>query len=99
MNNEELTAEVGSIKKEAESLKKIVLELERISIKVQMDPTTILYLAGAVRTILASLPTQTYSVSSPTGTAPTGSLWMKDTGVLATNEIHVYSGSAWIRMK
>lgn len=92
MNNQELQNQIDVLTKQ-------VKELERISIQVQMDPTTVLYLAGAFSSVLALRPTQTYSASSPTGTAPTGSLWMKDTGVLATNEIHVYSGSAWIRMK
>lgn len=91
------------LQNQIEALNRQVKELERISIQVQMDPTIVLYLGNAFTTAITNLlalqPTQTYSASSPSGTAPTGSLWMRDTGVLATNEIHVYSGSAWIKMK
>jgi len=92
MNNQELQNQIDVLTSK-------VKELERISIQVQMDATTVLYLNRAITAYLSTYPTQTYSTSSPSGTAVAGSLWMKDTGVLATNEIHVYSGSAWIRMK
>ena len=91
------------LQNQIEELKRSIKELERISIQVQMDPTIVLYLGNAfnqsITNVLALRPTQTYSTASPSGSAPTGSLWMKDTGVLATNEIHVYSGSGWVRMK
>jgi len=96
MNNQELQNQIEVLTKQVE-------ELKRTSIQVQMDPTTVLYLGAAFNTainnVLATKPTQTYSTSTPSGTAPTGSLWMYNSGSLATNEIHVYSGSAWIRMK
>ena len=80
-----------------------VTMLERISIQEVFDPTTYLYLKKAVTTIVTAIfatkPTFTYSVSSPSGTAVAGSTWYKDTGVLATREIHVYSGSAWVQFK
>ena len=79
-----------------------VKELERISIQVQMDPTTVLYLQPAVTTALNTAlliyPTQTYSTSLPSGTAPTGSVWFYDTGVLATRAVYVYNGG-WIQFK
>jgi hypothetical protein len=87
------------LKNQIDVLTNEVKELKRISIQVQMDPTTVLYLGSAFASALALFPTQTYSTSSPSGTAPTGSLWMRDTGLLATNEIHVYSGSGWVQMK
>lgn len=90
-----------------DSLNKQIKYLERISIQESFDPTTYLYLTKAItaiatvviNTILATKPTSTYSTSSPSGTAVAGSTWYKDTGVLATREIHVYSGSAWIQFK
>lgn len=96
MNNQEIQNQI-------EVLTKKVQELERISIQVQMEPTTVLYLSNAfsssITATLALQPSQTYSSGSPSGSAPTGSIWMKDTGVLSTNEIHMYSGSGWVRMK
>ncbi len=83
-------------------LEKKVDALERISIKVNTDPVVALYLKPVVQVAvdlaLLTYPTQTYSNSSPSGTAPSGSIWFYDTGVLATREIHVYNGG-WIRFK
>lgn len=99
------------IQKQIDLLKKQVADLESTSIQLNIEPQTKLYLTTAVNEItattialqiastIATLPTQTYSTSAPSGTAPTGSIWCYDTGVLATNEIHVYSGSGWVRMK
>lgn len=92
MNNEDTQTQIDSLNKQ-------VKYLERISIQESFDPTAYLYLLKAINSILALAPTQTYSTSTPSGTAPTGSLWMYDTGVLATREIYVYSGVAWIKMK
>lgn len=100
MNNQELQNQI-------EILNQQVKRLEQIAIQLNIDPNTRKFLdaivttltASAVASAVATLPSQTYSTSSPSGSAPQGSLWMKDTGVLATNEIHIYSGSAWIRMK
>ena len=76
--------------------------LERISIQLDVDPTTAIYLQQAVTplvtAILLTYPTQTYSTSAPSGTAPAGSVWFYDTGVLATRAIYVYNGG-WIQMK
>lgn len=84
-------------------LTKQIKELERISIKLDMDVTSILYLQPAVQqavaAVLLTYPTQTYSTVTPTGTAPTGSIWMQNTGVLATNTIWMYSGSGWTQIK
>lgn len=95
MNNQELQNKIEVLTKQVE-------ELKRASIQVQMDPTTALYLQPfvtiAVNVALATYPTQTYSSSSPSGTAPTGSVWFYDTGVLATRAIYVYAGS-WIQFK
>lgn len=91
------------LQKQIKDLSNRIDFLERISIQLDIDPTTQVYLQQAVSAFITSTlalaPTQTYSTSAPSLTAPTGSLWMEDTGVLATNKIHVYSGSAWIRMK
>lgn len=96
---------------ELQELIKRVSYLERVAIQLNIDPTARKYLeaiinsltslavSSAVTTAVATLPTQIYSFSSPSGSAPTGSIWMKDTGVLSTNEIHMYSGSGWVRMK
>jgi TolA-binding protein len=91
------------LQNQIEALQKQVKELERSAIQAQMDATILLYLNkvvdGRVTIANALLPTQTYSALSPSGTAPTGSIWMKDTGVLATREIHMYSGSAWVQFQ
>lgn len=83
-------------------LQKQVKTLERISIQIDMDPVTVLYLnkqiVDIVTPIIAALPTQTYSTLSPSGVAPTGSIWFVDTGLLTTREIYMYSGS-WIQFK
>lgn len=92
MNNQELQNQIEVLTKQVE-------ELKRVSIQVQMDPTTSLYLQPAVAQAALTLPTQTYSLVAPTGTAPTGSIWFYDTGVLATREIYMYSGSAWVKFK
>lgn len=96
MSNEEL-------QKRIDTLAKDIKVIERGTIKVQLDPVASLYLKKfvdiEVEALLLTKPTQTYSTASPSGDAPQGSLWMKDTGALATNEIHVYSGTAWVRMK
>ena len=96
MNPQELQNKIGVLEKQVE-------ELKRVSIQVQMDPTTILYLGNAFDTaitdILLTKPTQTYATTLPSGTAPTGSLWMYNSGSLATNEIYVYSGTIWVQMK
>lgn len=82
-----------------DSLDKKVKYLERISIQESFDPTTFLYLTKAVVLANALSPTQTYSTSAPSGAAPAGSLWMQDTGSLATNKIFVYTGTVWTQMK
>lgn len=104
MNIQELQNQVVDLQNQ-------VAYLNKVAIQLNIDPTARKYLetiinaltasavASAVATAVATLPSQTYSLSAPSGSAPQGSLWMKDTGVLATNEIHVYSGAAWIRMK
>lgn len=95
--------EENDVKKQINDLYDIVAQLKRASIQIDIDPTTALYLkpivAAQVATAVATLPTQTYSGSLPGGVAPTGSVWFYDTGSLATREIHVYSGSAWVRFK
>lgn len=91
------------LKKQIDSLAVAIAKLQRASIQIDIDPTTALYLnpivSAQVATAVATLPTQTYSGSLPGGVAPTGSVWFYDTGSLATREIHVYSGSAWVRFK
>ena len=76
-------------------LTKKVQDLERNEIQLTLDPTISLYLS----TFVLTFPTQTYSTTSPSGGAPTGSIWFRDTGVLATREIHMYSGSAWVQFQ
>lgn len=80
-------------------LNKKIADLERKSIQINLDPTTALYLQKPINEAIIALPTQTYSTSTPSGIAPTGSIWLYDSGLLATNEIHAYSGSAWVRIK
>lgn len=95
MGNQELQKEIELLKKRSEIL-------ERIAIQLKLDPQTALYLGNFVDNRFStstSIPSQTYSASSPSGTAPIGSIWMEDTGVLATRKIHVYSGSSWVQMK
>lgn len=91
MNNQELQNQIDVLTKQ-------VRELEKNAIQVQMDPTTSLYLNKFIDTRNATYPSQTYSTSAPSGVAPTGSIWMVNTGVLATNEIYMYSGG-WIKIK
>lgn len=94
MSNEE-------IQKEIDGLKARTAFLEKIAIQLNLDPQTALYLSSFLFSSISggAIPTSTYSASSPSGTPATGSVWYKDTGVLATREIHVYSGSAWIQFK
>ena len=82
-----------------QEITKQVISLTRASIQETFDPTTYLYLKKAITSILTTKPTSTYSIASPSGTAIMGSTWYKDTGVLATREIHVYGGSAWVQFK
>lgn len=92
-----------TLQKQLEEITVAIAQLKRASIQIDIDPTTALYLnpivSAQVTTAVATLPTQTYSGSLPSGVAPTGSVWFYDTGSLATREIHVYSGSAWVRFK
>lgn len=92
MLNEELQKEIELLKKRSDVL-------ERIAIQLNLDPTTKLYLDKEINNIIATYPTQTYSTSAPSGTAITGSIWMVNTGSLATNSIWMYSGSAWVQIK
>ena len=86
-----------------ESLINRISVLERNAIQLNIDPTTTLYLNKSItdtlNTILVTLPTQTYSLSTPSGVAPIGSVWFYDTGVLATREIYSYSGLGWVKFK
>ncbi len=90
------------LQKQIDDLSKRTDFLERISIQLDVDPTTAIYLQQAVTPLVAAIlltyPTQTYSNSSPSGTAPTGSVWFYDTGVLATRAVYVYN-SGWIQFK
>jgi hypothetical protein len=80
-----------------------------VSIRIDINPETARTLKkltiesqdniNIINSIIALQPTQTYSTFSPSGTAPIGSIWFKDTGLLATREIHMYSGSAWVQFK
>ncbi len=94
---------LSDIEKAIESINKKLEDLEARSIKIVIEPTTKLYLAGIISSVvdeqIALLPTVTYSVSSPSGVAVTGSTWYEDTGVLATRKIWVYSGSGWVQFK
>lgn len=94
---------LSDIEKEIDSINKKIEDLDLRSIGAVMEPTTGLYLENFINPLitkaLETLPTTTYSAGAPTGTAPTGSVWYEDTGVLATRKIHVYSGSAWIQFK
>ena len=79
-----------------------VEHLERISIQLDIDPNTGIYLdvpisAGIVKA-LALRPVVTYSTSLPSGVAIDRSTWFYDTGVLATRAIYIYNGG-WIQMK
>ena len=101
------------IQQQIDKLKNEVKRLQDISIKIMIDPETDLILknltinsirnietiTNAVSDAIVLLPTITYSISSPSGTPPTGSLWFKDTGTLVTREIHQYSGTAWVQFK
>jgi len=89
-----------------EQIDKINKELSRlniISIQKNINPETYKNLTELLRpfivSIIATYPTQTYSTSSPTGTAPVGSIWIKYTGSLATNEIWSYSPTGWVQIK
>lgn len=75
-----------------EQLTKMVSQLERSSIQLNMDPTTILYLKKVTAQIK-------YSTLAPSGVYPSGSIWVQDTGALATNKIFVSSGTAWVQVK
>jgi len=79
-----------------------VEHLERISIQLDIDPNTSVYLdvpiTAGVAKALALQPTVTYSTSLPSGLAVNGSTWYYDTGLLATREIYIYQGS-WIKFK
>jgi len=87
------------LKNQIEGLASRVDELQRTSIQLNIDPTTSLYLQRFVNIALLALPTQTYSTSAPSGSAPAGSVWFYDTGSLATREIYMYSGVTWIKFK
>ena len=84
--------DIQTLQNQIDGLNSRIMELERNAIQINIDPTTTLYLKNAVGS-------QMYSTASPTGSAPTGSIWFRDTGVILNNEIHMYSGSAWIRIK
>lgn len=96
MNNQDIPTQIDTLNKQ-------VKYLERISIQENIDPTTYLYLVNIINTAVANyvalLPTQTYSTGTPSGAAPEGSIWFRDTGVLATREIYMYSGSGWVQFK
>lgn len=96
MNTQELQNQI-------EVVDKRVKTLERIAIQLKLDPQTKLYLDKEINDLItvavALLPTQTYSSSTPSGTAVAGSIWMQNTGSLATNTIWMYSGSAWVQIK
>lgn len=77
---------------EITKLKDRITELESISIQLKMDAKTIPYLLNVTGA-------QFYSTTAPVGTSPVGSIWLKDTGVLATNTLHVYSGTSWVQIK
>lgn len=66
--------------------------LERNQIQLTLDPTVTLYLQNAVGR-------QIYSTLAPTGGAPIGSMWLRDTGVPSSNTLHVYSGQGWVQIK
>jgi len=87
------------LQNKVEALRKEIAILGQYSIGPKIDPQTSVYLTKFVNDINNLLPTQTYSTSTPSGAAVAGSLWMRDTGTLATNTIHVYSGSAWVQIK
>ena len=77
---------------EIDSLKLRITELERSAIQLKMDAKVISYLLNVTGA-------QFYSTTAPIGTPPAGSIWLKDTGVLATNTLHVYSGTSWVQIK
>ena len=91
--------DIQTLQNQIDELNGKIAVLERNAIQINIDPTISLYLTQAVSKYVSTLPTQTYSTVAPTGVAPTGSIWLRDTGVLATNETHVYSGSAWVQIK
>lgn len=86
------------LQQQIDTLSKQVQGLERSAIQVNFDPTTKLYLQTVINEQIALLPTQTYSTSTPSGTAPIGSIWLYNSGILATNAIYAYSGSAWVQI-
>ena len=84
--------DIQQLQQQIEDLKSRIDDLERSAIQINVDPMTVLYLKNAVGA-------QIYSTSTPSGSAPTGSIWFRNTGVIANNEIHMYSGSAWAQIK
>lgn len=84
--------DILTAQQEIELLKDRVVELERTAIQLKMEANTVLYLLNVTGA-------QYYSTSVPSGTPPAGSIWLRDTGTLSTNTVHVYSGSAWIQIK
>lgn len=90
---------IDELQNQIEVLSKQVEFLKRASIQLKFDPQTLIYLNKAIDDRTTLLPTQTYSSSVPSGTAPAGSIWMQNTGLLATNTIWMYSGSAWVQIK
>ena len=91
------------LQQQIDTLSKQVQDLQRSAIQVNFDPTTKLYLQTVINEQialqLALQPTQTYSTSTPSGVAPTGSIWLYNSGTLATNAIYAYSGTAWVQIK
>lgn len=87
------------LQQQIDTLSKQVQDLERSAIQVNFDPTTKLYLQTVINEQIAFQPTQTYSTSTPSGVAPTGSIWLYNSGTLATNAIYAYSGTAWVQIK
>jgi hypothetical protein len=88
-----------------DELKNEVQRLKDISIKIGIDPDTYKVLVNILNPAITSAvqssisATQTYSVLSPSGSAPVGSIWFKNTGVLATNQLFMYDGSSWVQIK
>lgn len=102
MTPEELQNQIEALSQKIQDLERNQIEvlsqkiqsLERNQIQVQLDPTIALYLS----VFLNTKPTQTYSTSTPSGVAPTGSIWMQNLGSLVTNTIWIYSGG-WVQIK
>lgn len=90
---------------QVEELTKEVQRLKDISIKIGIDPDTYKVLTNLLTPAITTAvqnsisATQVYSVSSPSGTAPVGSIWFKNTGVLATNQLFMYDGASWVQIK